>query len=258
MRKKILVLALILAMLMSTQAYAATAYYVNYSFLNVRKKASVSSKLLGKLYRNDRVSVSKISNGWAKTRYKGKTAYVCADYLSRKKSRTASAPNAAVKNGWYCKDGVWDFWKNGKYIPSAWGTHEAFTKIKGTYSGSCYKIVVNRSTCMMYIFKAGDGWEPFKQWSCSVGKPSTPTPRGNFTLDYKMKIMHSKKSTEKWAVSFYGDYCIHSTLYKKYDTSVPIDLTLGEKVSNGCIRLSESNSKWLFNNCPVGTGVYIY
>jgi len=244
------------------QANAAQKYYVNYQYLNVRKGPGTKYKLLGRLSEGQQVNVYKKSGGWAQIKYNKKKAYVCTDYLSR------CYGSAKPKSGWICSDGIWDYYKNGGLIPSAWGTHEAATKIAGTYSGSNYKIAVSRSRCMMYVFKAGAaGWEPYKQWACCVGKGSTPTPKGSFSISYKMKKMDSVlpnglKSTEFYTSVFSGDYCIHSTLYKygakSPDSNLNIDSRLGVQISNGCIRLSTENAKWLYNNTPSGTSIYIY
>lgn len=256
-----LIIGLIITIAMPKEAHAATKYYVNYDYLNVRKGPGAHYKYMGRLTAGQQVNVYSLKGGWARIKYKKKKAYVCAYYLSK-------VVNKPKVSGWICKDGIWDYYKNGALIPSAWGTHEAATKIAGTYSGSNYKIAVSRSRCMMYVFKAcAAGWEPYKQWACCVGKRSTPTPKGGFSISYKMKKMDSVlpnglKSTEFYTSVFSGDYCIHSTLYKygakSPDSNLNIDSRLGAQISNGCIRLSTENAKWLYNNAPSGTSIYIY
>jgi hypothetical protein len=47
-----------------------------------------------------------------------------------------------------------------------------------------------------------------------------------------------------------GDgYLIHGT---------PEESTVGDAVTHGCVRLKEDDSAWLYENVPLGTGVYIY
>ncbi|MEP7085934.1 MAG: L,D-transpeptidase family protein [Gemmatimonadota bacterium] len=47
-----------------------------------------------------------------------------------------------------------------------------------------------------------------------------------------------------------GDgYLIHGT---------PEESTVGDAVTHGCVRLKEEDIAWLYNNVPIGTGVYIY
>lgn len=48
----------------------------------------------------------------------------------------------------------------------------------------------------------------------------------------------------------------HSVLFDKSGTYV-IKSQLGMQASSGCIRLSEKDSKWLYDYIPVGTTVWI-
>ena len=49
---------------------------------NIRKKPSIKSKSVGKIYWNDKVKViKKINKKWYLVRYKKKNRYVCAKYL---------------------------------------------------------------------------------------------------------------------------------------------------------------------------------
>lgn len=66
----------------STQQKTST-YRVTPSIgLNVRTGPSTSYSKLGALICGTTITVSEIQNGWAKITYGGKTAYVCADYIS--------------------------------------------------------------------------------------------------------------------------------------------------------------------------------
>lgn len=64
---------------------------VNYDFLNVRDGASTQNSIIGRLKRNDKISVLSENNGWSKIDYNGKIAYVSSRYLSEiQKERTSS------------------------------------------------------------------------------------------------------------------------------------------------------------------------
>ncbi|QCJ44475.1 LysM peptidoglycan-binding domain-containing protein [Bacillus sp. S3] len=63
----------------------ANTMIVTASSLRVRELASTSSTVLGSLKLDDRVSVTSISNGWAKIQFNGKAAYVSAAYLTNNK-----------------------------------------------------------------------------------------------------------------------------------------------------------------------------
>ncbi|QQZ10010.1 SH3 domain-containing protein [Heyndrickxia vini] len=63
--------------------------YVNADVLNVRAKASTSSKKLGTLKYGTKVIVYvKNKSGWATIKYKGKKAYVKAEFLSSTKKKS--------------------------------------------------------------------------------------------------------------------------------------------------------------------------
>lgn len=60
--------------------------YVAVDILNVREKPTTNSKKLGALRKNTKVTVYKVSKGWASIKYKKKTAYVSAQYLKSTKT----------------------------------------------------------------------------------------------------------------------------------------------------------------------------
>ena len=65
--------------------------------VNVRNKPSKKSKIVGKLYWNDKVQiVRKVNKKWYLVRYKEKNRYVCAKYLKKKRSkyRTYQSPSS--------------------------------------------------------------------------------------------------------------------------------------------------------------------
>ena len=97
------------------------------------------------------------------------------------------------------------------------------------------------------------------QMAISSGKPSTPTPIGNFWIagryprtdltgdDYKINL--------PWVMCFNGEgvtpdnYCIHPD---------PTDGPLGTPLSRGCIRTSTADARWLFENTQFGTPIFIF
>ncbi len=59
---------------------------VNVAVLNLRSKPSTSSSILGKLYKNETVTIESESDGWCKvTTSKGKAGYVFSIYVTKKK-----------------------------------------------------------------------------------------------------------------------------------------------------------------------------
>ncbi|PLT30039.1 SH3 domain-containing protein [Peribacillus deserti] len=74
---------------------AAPIYTVNASSLNVRSGAGTNYARIGILPRGSRIDViQKLSNGWYKISYKGKTGYVSGQYV---KTTAAAAPVYRVK-----------------------------------------------------------------------------------------------------------------------------------------------------------------
>ncbi|GGD58659.1 hypothetical protein GCM10010911_15610 [Paenibacillus nasutitermitis] len=90
----------------------------------------------------------------------------------------------------------------------------------------------------------------FKTYSVAVGNPSTPTPVGEYLVEYKGK---------NWGPSFgprwlglnvpWGYYGIHGT-NKPH--------SIGQHQSHGCIRMHNRDVIELFDLIPIGTKVTIY
>jgi len=94
----------------------------------------------------------------------------------------------------------------------------------------------------------------------STGKPSMPTPKGNFRVDYKAERAWSGKYglwMPYWMSLKNGYFGLHELPewpngYKEGENH------LGIAVSHGCIRLGVGNAKTLYNWTPMGTSVLIY
>lgn len=116
--------------------------------------------------------------------------------------------------------------------------------------------IIERST---YIYEKGPNmWILLYRWSCTVGKPSTPTIKGQFAVGVKYPAITSEgsKVSAKYATQIEGEYYYHSILYDLTGQYV-IDGRLGVAISHGCIRLATENAKWIFDNAPQGTTVVI-
>lgn len=68
-------------------------------------------------------------------------------------------------------------------------------------------------------------------------------------------------SKAQWCTQISGDYLFHSVPYRVADpTTLYTDLMynyLGTTQSLGCIRLQAGDAKWLYDNCDLGTEIYI-
>lgn len=73
---------------MPTQVYAKSNVRYAKTTVNVRKKPSTKSKIVGRLYWNNKISIiKKVNRKWYMVRYRKKIRYVCSHYFKRKKSR---------------------------------------------------------------------------------------------------------------------------------------------------------------------------
>lgn len=87
----------------STAAKTSSTYKVNATALNVRSGAGTKYAKVGLLAYGAQISVSSITNGWAKITYSGKTAYVSASYITAVSSVSSSGKwvigDAVIANG---------------------------------------------------------------------------------------------------------------------------------------------------------------
>lgn len=88
-------------------------------------------------------------------------------------------------------------------------------------------------------------------------KPSTPTITGIFYIAGRKPYFGTDKCRVKYATRITGAYYYHSILYDSKGVRV-IDGRLGQALSHGCIRLDTANAKWIYENIPDGTTVFIH
>ena len=75
----------------STLASAKSNYKYAKTTVNIRAKPNTKSKIVGKVYWNDKVKIiKKINKKWYLVRYKKKNRYVCTKYLKKKRSKYIS------------------------------------------------------------------------------------------------------------------------------------------------------------------------
>ena len=118
-------------------------------------------------------------------------------------------------------------------------------------------IMVNTTTCRVGIYRGSKGmWQQQAYWVCSVGAPLTPTVLGEYTVGIKGYVFGRGYSCYYYT-QFYGDYLFHTIKYDQGTFNVQ-DGRLGEHVSEGCVRLSLENAKWIWDNIPTGTKVVTY
>lgn len=107
-----------------------------------------------------------------------------------------------------------------------------------------YSITINTGTRNMTLFKNG---KTVKAYPIAIGKPSTPTPKGNFTIINKAYNPGGPFGA-RWLGLNKKGFGIHGTNNPN---------SIGKMVSNGCIRTYNQNIIELYNTVPVGTPVRI-
>jgi LysM repeat protein len=88
----------------------------------------------------------------------------------------------------------------------------------------------------------------FKAYPVAVGKPTTPTPKGTFTIVNK-QVNPGGPFGSRWMGLSKPHYGIHGT------NNPP---SIGTAASNGCVRMYASDVEDLFNYASVGTVVRIF
>ena len=132
-----------------------------------------------------------------------------------------------------------------------------FVNASGFSSTTKYLIWVDLKKFKVNIFTGSkNNWKLLHSYICTIGKKSTPTPKGTYTVGIKGLYFGVEKGYKCWYyIQFKGNYLFHSILYN-LDGSVR-DGRLGMALSDGCIRLEKVNAKWIYDNIPEGTKVYI-
>jgi lipoprotein-anchoring transpeptidase ErfK/SrfK len=133
------------------------------------------------------------------------------------------------------------------------------------YNGE-YVIYVNRLQNRVYVYgkdKNNEYRRLVKAFICSVGKDfisETPTGEHNTTQKYVWRSLHGG-TYGQYATRIYGHYLFHSVPYTSMhkDSLISSEYNkLGTAASQGCIRLTVRDAKWIYDNCRIGTRVVIY
>lgn len=106
-----------------------------------------------------------------------------------------------------------------------------------------YEIRINRSSRTLTLLYNGSA---VRSYPVAVGKPATPTPAGNFSIIEK-RINPGGPFGARW-MRFYGGYGIHGTNNPS---------SIGKYISNGCVRMYNSDAIDLYNKVTYGTPVRI-
>lgn len=122
---------------------------------------------------------------------------------------------------------------------------------------SKFLVITSIKNKFTYIYENKNNiWELQFKWSCTVGKPSTPTIKGVFKVGTKYPAIGDDNTSVKYAINIIGEYYYHSILYDAKGLNIKDD-SLGVAISHGCIRLATSSAKWIFDNVDIGSTIII-
>jgi len=133
------------------------------------------------------------------------------------------------------------------------------TVLKDNLRPSRYRIDVSVSEQKVRIYEDD---ALVKEWMASTGKDGS-TPLGHFKIQNRGKWFYSEKYQQgaMWWVSFkdWGVYLFHSVPMDRNRNVLEEEADkLGTPASHGCVRLETDNAKWIYDNIPAGTPVYIH
>ena len=119
-------------------------------------------------------------------------------------------------------------------------------------------ILVNTVDKYVAIYQGSQGnWTNIHFNRISVGKPSSPTIKGSYTVGGKGYSFSGSSYTCYYWTQISGAYLFHSVKYK-LNSNVISDGRLGKEISAGCVRMDINDAKWLQQNVPGGSRIYIY
>ena len=202
-------------------------------------------------------------------------------YKSAASSRLSVAENATVMfnedgsvyNGWLSDDFVRYYFENG-YAKTGWQYIDGYK----FYFDSCGRLVqdvdsligkqsdyllkVNKTlNCLTVYAKDGNNGYiiPVKAMLTSVGDD---TPIGTFKTPekYRWRLMVNDTYTQ-YATRITQGFLFHSITYATPNENNLLTVGyngLGVSRSLGCVRLNCRNSKWVYDNCHLGTPVQVY
>jgi len=108
-------------------------------------------------------------------------------------------------------------------------------------------LAINTLTRKLYYYK---GDRLVKEFPVAVGKPSTPTPPGNYKVKNKILNPGGVLGTRWMGLTIPGgNYGIHGNNNPS---------SIGQAASMGCVRMYNNHVEELFPLIPIGTPVYIY
>ena len=144
-----------------------------------------------------------------------------------------------------------------RYAKDYLSNAESFINSKNINSSSIYLIWVDTDHFKTNIFKKSkNSWTLYKSFLCTIDKPWEATIKGTFFVGVKGYSFGENRGFRcLYYTQIKGNYLFHSIVY--YLDGTIKDDRLGMQLTDGCIRLSTENAKWIYDNIPEGTTIFI-
>ena len=275
------------------QRQEQSSYKYTIANTNLRKEKSTSSYIITVIPAGSKIQVNDAEEDWYEVTYNGQTGYVYSDYLSQTKYTWTdvtlrSFPSAeskpvtvvplksmvqvlSVNGDW--SNVIYDnqrgyifsyFLSDDGNPPEGYDFKYFYTDMTRFVNENQIKsptinlITTNLENKLTYISEENNSgtWDLLYKWSCTVGKPSTPTIKGTFYVSGRKPYFGSDTYRVKYATRIRGSYYYHSILFNSEGTEI-IDDRLGMALSHGCIRLDVKNAQWIYDNVLDKTTIII-
>lgn len=123
---------------------------------------------------------------------------------------------------------------------------ENFVNTRGTGSSTQYMAWVSLYQQHVYYFKGSKGnWKCINDWEVATGLAKSATATGNWKVKRKWK----KRNSLSYWTNFYSCVSFHSWGNPK---------CFGAPRSGGCVRMTKSQAKWVYDTLPMNTKVIVY
>lgn len=204
---------------------ASYGSYITTNNLNLRASMSTNSQKLLTIPKGGKVTlIMKYSNGWSKVSYNGRTGFVSSQYLTTGQSSNNNNNNSV-----------------GTRCTSGYATNTL--------------IIVDKSSRRVNFYK---NCKLIRSMPCAIGKASTQTPSGKYRILEKIQNRpyykdhipggHPSNPLGKYWLGIGNGYALHGTNNEG---------SIGGAVSHGCMRMYNSDIKWLYSQVKQGTTVLI-
>ncbi|ENZ02011.1 hypothetical protein HMPREF1092_01246 [Clostridium thermobutyricum] len=260
---------------------------------NLRAEKSTSANVITVIPALEMVQAIEAEEDWYEVLYKGQRGYIYSDYLSKTKYTwtdvtlrsypsaesnpvTIIPPKSIVQVLSVSGDWSHVIYDNKKgYIfsyflsddgnpPEGYDFKYFYTDMTKFVNDNKIKspttnlITTDLENKLTYIFEKNNygSWNLLYKWSCTVGKPSTPTIKGTFYVSGRKPYFGSDTYRVKYATRIRGSYYYHSILFNAEGTEIINDV-LGMALSHGCVRLAVENAKWIYENVLDKTTIII-